>query len=225
LRTLVVGDIHGCFDEFQALLDKVGLSDDDEIIAVGDLVNRGPASDKVLAFFQNMPNTRSIIGNHEHKHLRAVRGDIEPTLSILHTRWLLGNDYGEAVRYMERLPLYIDLPDAWIVHGFWEPGVPLDEQEDRILIGTMGAQDYLETTCDGIWYEHYDGEKPLIVGHKDWSLSAQPFHYQDRVFGLDTGCVYGSKLTGLLLPDFEFFTVPARDVHWQKLMQQHESPS
>ena len=46
---LVVGDIHGCYDELQALLDAAGVADDDEIIALGDVVDRGPASPQVLS--------------------------------------------------------------------------------------------------------------------------------------------------------------------------------
>ncbi|MBV6452010.1 MAG: Bis(5'-nucleosyl)-tetraphosphatase, symmetrical [Anaerolineales bacterium] len=58
MQTLVVGDIHGCFDEFQALLDKAGLTDDDSIVSVGDCVDRGPDTPVVLRFFQEnqMPN-------------------------------------------------------------------------------------------------------------------------------------------------------------------------
>ncbi len=52
MQRLVIGDIHGCYNELMALLDAAALSEDDEIIALGDIVDRGPDSEKVLAFFE-----------------------------------------------------------------------------------------------------------------------------------------------------------------------------
>ena len=72
-RRLIVGDIHGCFDEFQALLDAACLATDDEIIALGDFVDRGPATPQVLDFFRSGPNARSVMGNHERKHVRSYQ--------------------------------------------------------------------------------------------------------------------------------------------------------
>lgn len=51
MQTLVIGDIHGCYDEFQTLLDKAGLTEDDSIVSVGDCVDRGPKTPAVLRFF------------------------------------------------------------------------------------------------------------------------------------------------------------------------------
>ena len=65
MKRLIIGDIHGCFTELQELLDKAGLSPQDEIIALGDIVDRGPDSTKVLDFFRTHPNARSLIGNHD----------------------------------------------------------------------------------------------------------------------------------------------------------------
>lgn len=73
MQTLVIGDIHGCYDEFQALLDKAGLTEGDAIISVGDCVDRGPDTPAVLRFFQEKPNALLIMGNHERKHVRADR--------------------------------------------------------------------------------------------------------------------------------------------------------
>jgi len=80
---LLIGDIHGCYDELQALLDLAGLSGDDEIIALGDIVDRGPATPQVLEFFQTQPNARSLMGNHERKHLRSFRGETKAARSHL----------------------------------------------------------------------------------------------------------------------------------------------
>lgn len=73
MQTLVIGDIHGCYFELQALLDKAGLSNGDSIISLGDFVDRGPETPQVLEFFRQTANTRAIMGNHERKHVRAAR--------------------------------------------------------------------------------------------------------------------------------------------------------
>ena len=92
-RRLIIGDIHGCFEELQELLDRAGLSREDEIIALGDIVDRGPASPPVLEFFQTQPNARSLQGNHERKHIRSHRGEIKPALSQRITRQQFGERY------------------------------------------------------------------------------------------------------------------------------------
>jgi hypothetical protein len=85
----------------------------------------------------------------------------------------------------------------------------------------MGGDKHLRTTYDRPWYELYDGEKPLLVGHHNYSDTDQPFVYRDRVFGLDTDCVTGRVLTGLLLPSFEFVSVPSRTNHWAQVRQRY----
>jgi serine/threonine protein phosphatase 1 len=223
MRYLVVGDIHGCYDEFRELLDKAGLGWDDPIIAIGDIVDRGPDSAGVLRFFQQTPNARSLKGNHEDKHVRSFRGEAEPALSQVLTRRHIGEaDYPAAVTFMEAMPHYLDLPDALLVHAFYEPGVPLSRQRDEMLIGREGAQEQLRK-WGGLWewYKHYDGTKPLIIGHKDYSGEKQPFVYQDRVYGIDTRCYENGALTGLLLPDFRFISVPSRGDYWTALQYKY----
>ncbi len=223
MRTLVIGDIHGCYAELQALLDKSGIGDDDAIVSIGDMVNRGPHNDKTLNFFRRArsPHVRAILGNHERKHIRAYHGDRRPRLSTLLTRWQLGDEYPHAITYMQSLPVYLDLPDALLIHAYWEPGRSLKKQEDRILVGTSGAEEYLNRAYDRAWYELYTAGKPLIVGHRDWSGVMKPFIYKDRVWGIDTRCVYGGSLTGLLLPDFKLVSVPARRDHFAHFLDRY----
>jgi serine/threonine protein phosphatase 1 len=214
MQTLVIGDIHGCYDELHALLDKAALTEGDAIVSVGDCVDRGPDTPAVLAFFQKTPTTFLIMGNHERKHVRAGRHEVKLAQSQKISRVQFGDTYPEALAFMSTLPLYLDLPDALVVHGYVEPGLPLLQQRSTVLCGTMGGDKHLRTAYDRPWYELYDGEKPLHVGHYNYSDTDQPFVYRDRVFGLDTDCVTGRVLTGLLLPSFKFVSVPSRTNHW-----------
>ena len=52
-RQIIIGDIHGCFDEFEALLEEIGITDEDEIISLGDIVDRGPKSVELYEYFKN----------------------------------------------------------------------------------------------------------------------------------------------------------------------------
>lgn len=217
---LVVGDIHGCYQELLDLLDRAGLGPDDTVLAVGDIVDRGPDSGQVLDFFRTRPGARSIQGNHERKHLRAAQGEVRPALSQQITRAQLGDAYPDGLAFLATLPRHLELPEAIVVHGFWEPGVPLAEQRDTVVVGTLSGEAYLTERYGQPWYAHYDGPRPLIVGHHDYRHDGTPLIYRDRVYGLDTGCCYGGRLTGLLLPEFRIVSVPARGNHWQELQRQ-----
>jgi len=219
MQTLVIGDIHGCHDEFQALLDKAGLTDTDLIVSVGDCVDRGPGTPAVMKFFQENPNALLIMGNHERKHVRANRHEVKLARSQKISQIQFGETYPDALAFMGGLPLFLDLPDAWVVHGYFEPGLPLSQQHATVLCGTMGGDKFLRKQFDRPWYELYDGDKPILVGHHNYSNTDQPFVYQDRVFGLDTDCVTGRALTGLLLPSFKFLSVPSRANYWAKIQR------
>ncbi len=126
MKRLIIGDIQGCYTELLELVDKSGVSSDDEIIALGDLVDRGPDSQQVLEFFLTHPNARSIMGNHERKHVRSFRGEVRPALSQQITRRQIGEArYPEAISQMAVLPHYLELPEAILVHAFFEPHVLL----------------------------------------------------------------------------------------------------
>jgi serine/threonine protein phosphatase 1 len=225
MQTLVIGDIHGCYTELQALLDQAALSETDHIISIGDCVDRGPETPEVLRFFREHAQARVIMGNHERKHVRAARHEVKLSRSQQISKLQLGDAYPAAITFMSGLPLYLDLPDALLVHGYFEPGISVENQIPSVLCGTMGGDKHLYAHYDQPWYELYDGEKPVVVGHKNYTGSAQPFVYQDRVFGLDTDCVTGKALTGLLLPVFQFISVPSRGNLWLQVRRMHPKPA
>lgn len=214
MRTLVVGDIHGCYHELLALMERAALTAADQVIALGDVVDRGPQPLAVLELLRARPGARSILGNHERKHVRAALGEIAPARSQRITRLQCADHYAEALAWMAALPPSLSLPEALLVHGFWEPGVPLADQRLNVIVGSVAGERYLLERYGRPWYELYDGPQPLIVGHRDYRADGQPLIYRDRVFALDTGCVYGRALTGLVLPDFQVVSTPSRGQHW-----------
>ncbi len=222
MMTLVIGDIHGCYVELRDLLDKAGLGDDDLILSLGDFVDRGPETLQVLDFFHAHPNAHALMGNHERKHVRAARGELKLSLSQRISKLQLADRYSSEVKWMSALPLYSQLQEALIVHGFFEPNVPLEEQLPSVLCGTLGGAKILHERYDRPWYELYEGDQPIIVGHQNYTDSDQPFIYKDKVFGLDTSCVLGKCLTGILLPSFRIVSVPSRANHWERVRREYK---
>lgn len=221
-QTLVIGDIHGCYDELQMLLEAAALTADDQIIAVGDLIDRGPKPADVIRFFIETPNAHAILGNQDDLHLQAAAGDIRLPKAQKITRLLMGDAlYETTLDYLAELPLYIELPDALIVHGYYKAGIALDDQRDDVLLGTAKRR-IIKTGKRKGWFKKYDGKKPIIVGHRDYSGEKQVFDYEGRVYGIDTRCVYGGALTGVLLPEWRFVRVEAQRNHWRRLRKQYK---
>ena len=226
MKTVIVGDIQGCYQEFLELLTLAGITAEDSIVAVGDLVDRGPDSRSVVEFFRNTPHAKSVLGNHERKHIRWFHGETSPAVSLEIARAEFGKrGYAEAIEFMESLPVFMDLPEAIVVHAFWEPGIALKDQKEHVLVGGASAEKYIQDVCKNRpWWELYDGNKPLIVGHHDYSKQGVPLNYENRVYGIDTGCCYGRALTGLILSDFRLISIPAKKDYWGEIRRKYNQP-
>jgi serine/threonine protein phosphatase 1 len=217
-RTIVIGDIHGCFVELMDLFDRVGLGDDDTVVSVGDLVDRGPDTASVVGWFRARPGAVVVCGNHERKH---VRGTLSYSQQI--ARLQLGPGYADAVAWMGRLPYHHETPEAIVVHAALIPGVPLAETPEDVLCGSAAGERKLEALLGGRrWHEVYEGDEPVVFGHH--VVGPEPLVVRDRVYGIDTGACHGLRLTALVLPSFELVSVPARADHWPQVMRAWQVP-
>lgn len=207
-RTIVLGDIHGCFDELTDLLGVLHLELDDRVIAVGDLITKGPKNRQVLELLMSDRRFSSVVGNHDRKIRQKLRG--EPVRLNKDQRRVvqeLGRDPAPYASYLRSLPFTIDVGSYLIVHAGIRPGVELDKQmaSDMTEIRTMGAN---PPKRRGVaWYSVYRGPQTILFGH--WPAK-QPRRAPFAI-GLDTGCVYGGKLTAFVLESEEFLSVPARE--------------
>jgi hypothetical protein len=208
-RTVIVGDVHGCRWELEALLDRVRFGSGDRLVLVGDLIARGPDSLGVLDVARR---TGAVIvrGNHEQKLLdwrRACRAGEELVLGRTHM------EVARAMRpvdwtLLETSPLWFDLPEhgGRVVHAGVLPGVPIEEQNAHTLmhirtVGVRGdATRNKKARARGIpWATLYAGPPQLVFGHN--ALAGLQLH--PWATGLDTGCVYGGRLTAIVLGDGE----------------------
>lgn len=206
-RTIVVGDIHGCYDELNDLLARTGLGADDRVVAVGDLVAKGEKSRQVLDLFIEDVRFSSVIGNHDLAILRHwLREKKSHKKAHKRARKELKGERARYLEYLASLPTTIDLGTHLVVHAGLRPGVPLCDQsvEDLTELRTLGVD---RTSREGVpWYDVYEGRQTVLFGH--WP--ADEPRRGKRALGLDTGCVYGYRLTAYVVEADELFSVKAR---------------
>jgi|HubBroStandDraft_6_1064221.scaffolds.fasta_scaffold556660_1 hypothetical protein len=197
MRTVVVGDVHGCAGELETLLESVAFAEGDRLVMVGDLVARGPDSRGVLALVRKVGG-RSVLGNHEAKLLawRERGGPVRPVHAVV-AEALSDEDWA----MLGAMPLWIDLPEhgARVVHAGVLPGVPVEQtpREALLTMRTLDPQGRWSDSRDGgaLWGSLYREPLHVVFGHharEDMQL--WPF-----ATGLDTGCVYGGRLSALVL--------------------------
>ena len=217
-RTIFVGDIHGCFQEFLTLLDKLNYDNRvDRLISLGDLVNKGPESAAVLDYFIEN-DIEAVKGNHDEWLWRALTGNspmYKDAEEILRTSQFSRD---ELIAWLEAMPLYIKDENFIAVHAGLSPYCKLkmnkardlftmrfvDTKTHKILTKNNGSDTLVS------WYEEYSflkkGKREVIHGH--WAKK-NVCEY-GRVTGLDTGCVYGGHLTAYLMPSRRFVQVESR---------------
>jgi predicted phosphodiesterase len=205
-RTIVVGDIHGCYDELMALLEKVKLQDSDRVVAVGDLITKGPKSREVLQLFMSDKRFRSVIGNHDLTLRRRWNGeDVKLKKAQKHTNKELKAERDTFAVYLNSLPFIIDLETHLVLHAGLRPQVALHSQTTGDLTQLRSLGPDRESKEGTPWYHVYNGEKIVLFGH--WP-APEP-RRGPKAIGLDTGCVYGYNLTAYIIETDEFVTVPA----------------
>lgn len=211
-RTVVVGDIHGCYDELRELLERIGVGANDHVICVGDLIVKGEKNRAVLELFAGDARFSSVLGNHDRAIMRYWNGEtatLKPSQEKCRAE--LEPERDRFAAYLNSLPRLLDLGAHAVVHAGVRPGVALDEQsiEDLTELRTLGPD---RTSREGVpWYEVYDGEKTVLFGH--WPAS--PPRRGHRAIGLDTGCVYGYSLTAYIVEEDKFISVSARRAYDQ----------
>jgi len=191
-------------------MDKIPIDmDTDRLLFIGDYVDRGPSSYEVVEYLVNLrrrfPAVVFLRGNHEDMLLNYLSGEDRLTFLMNGGRLTL-EDYLNHARgtgngpippehrqFFDQLRLYHETDDYIFVHAGLQPKVPLEKQDPRDLVWIR--QKFI--------YSDYDFGKRVIFGHTPFN---EPFVAANKI-GIDTGAVYGNRLTCVKLPEVEFFSV------------------
>jgi hypothetical protein len=211
--TIVIGDVHGCADELAALIDACAPGRDDSIVCVGDLVAKGPDSRGVLALVRERA-LRSVLGNHDAVVLRAREAAAagKPVTARPGHAALARELSDDDIALLASLPLYLRLPErnVLVVHAGLAPGVALEHQERDVLLNVRTIDNRGKPSsrpdAGALWGSLWPGPELVVFGHHAGGGLQQHPH----AIGLDTGCVYGGRLTAYVLPEGRFVSVPAR---------------
>jgi predicted phosphodiesterase len=230
MTTWIIGDVHGCADELAALLERLAPGPGDDLLSCGDLLHRGPDPLGVIELLE-AHRVRFVLGNHELAVLeRLGRAPGEPAgpRSIpagIGAGELLRGDGGQplcgvndetqrVISFLEgHAGFSIKGPSAtrdgrpwWLVHAGVRPGVRLDEQQPEDLVRLR------RTTGPGrpYWYEAWNGPELVIFGHTHSKVPRiRRRGGRPMAIGIDTGCVYGGRLTAYSPELHEFCQVAA----------------
>jgi len=184
----VVGDVHGCRETLERLLDRLDPTPDELVVFVGDLVRKGPDSAGVVDLVRERPNCLSIRGNNEQKLLDGWKS--------------LVSFSDDDLAYLRSLPVVLSWDGAMVVHGGIDHRKPLAEHSVTELLNARSLH------SDGgyerpFWFETRRESPRIFFGH---TVLAEPFATECAV-GLDTGCVYGGQLTAHTWSTGEFVAV------------------
>ncbi len=199
MRTLIIGDIHGCYDELSSLIEKFNPDSSDKIYCVGDVINRGPFSDKCIKLVKEL-SIITVMGNHEYWYIKSWPFS-DNSVTSFNFRRLEIEDHLE---WMKSLPYYIITNDFIVVHAGFDPSIAFKDNSHDTLVSVR----MLDHT-GAPWFDGYHGSKHIYFGH--WAKLGLMFG--KNVTALDTGCVYGNRLCGYIIEENRLIEVTAKRVY------------
>jgi len=231
--TIVVGDVHGCLDELRRLLATCGFQRGDRLVLAGDLVAKGPDSQGVVQLARE-EGALAVVGNHDDHVLRAravALGTTPPPAKGVRAEHQVVADAlrPEDWAYLEALPTFLRIgyegagaasgdaavddaardAETVVLHAGAVPGVPFEKQtrEHLTTMRSIGHDGQPTKRIEGRpWAAVWPGPEKIIFGHD----AIRGLQRHRLATGLDTGCVYGRRLTALLLPERRLVSVEAR---------------
>ena len=238
----IIGDVHGCYDELLALLGELGYQVEAEAVAdvrdlgikvtppagrravfLGDLVDRGPASPQVLRLVMSMVRDGTALcvpGNHDSKLLRHLNGKkVTANHGLAETLTQLEGEpeafKGQVRQFLDGLVSYYVLDGGKLVVA--HAGLT-EEMQGRNSGAVRAFALYGETTGEtdefGLpvryeWAREYRGRAMVVFGH----TPVPDAEWLNNTIDIDTGCVFGGRLTALRYPERELVAVPAARVY------------
>ena len=234
----IIGDVHGCFDELHALLTDLGYRitaangtihghhpEGRKAVFLGDLVDRGPKVPEVLKLVMSMTESGTALavpGNHDSKLMRKLRGrDVQITHGLAESLQQLENEPPEfkeqVADFIDSLVSHYVLDEGRLVvahAGLKEAlqGRGSGKVRDFALYGeTTGETDEFGLPVRYNWAAEYRGRAVVVYGH---TPVPEP-EWLNGTICIDTGCVFGGKLTALRYPEKELVSVSALRTYYE----------
>ena len=220
MRTIFVGDLHGCIAEFRELLAKVSFdASADRLLLTGDAFSRGPGPLEVWRLIEEL-QPEMILGNHDDRLMSQLRDHREGKKPKFHqpdqasVLEALLPEACELLGWLESLPLYIREEEFLLVHAGINPELGIDgtSRNEFLSIRTWPPRKGVEGPR---WHDHYVNDaddQVLIFGHDApgglvvrSDATGSPY-----LVGLDSGCIYGGELTAFILEEERFVQVDSR---------------
>ncbi|WP_033541012.1 metallophosphoesterase family protein [Planococcus sp. CAU13] len=222
-RTLVISDIHGELELFEELLREAGYNaNEDQLILLGDYVDRGPDSKGVLERVIELKKHGAIVlrGNHDNMMLAAVndepgakerwaRNGAIPTLKsydpgIAGMAFPDSDVFRDQVEFIRQMDYFHETDDYIFVHAGVQPGTPVEQTDPYTLMWIREE-----------FYEAYSGDKTVVFGHTPAFLlrgtdNHAIFFGDNNIIGIDGGAAYGGQLNCLELPGRKSYFVKKR---------------
>jgi serine/threonine protein phosphatase 1 len=209
-RYFAIGDIHGCLESLERLLEKIRPHlnpQEDMLVFIGDYVDRGPdprgVVERLIRLKREYPHVVCLLGNHEDMFLRWVKTGQDLDLYLYNggggtiRSYMEGGKFKlpeEHLRFFESLLLWYETDQYLFVHAGLRPGVPLEKQDPMDLLWIRGE----------FIMSKYDFGKIVIFGH----TPLRQVLIMENKIGIDTGAVYGGELSCVELPSLKIYSVP-----------------
>lgn len=243
-RIAAIGDIHGCWEELEELYHKLCWLSLDEIWHLGDLVDRGPHSGKVIELCRKY-NIKGVKGNHDESIInhwdRVSRGGHAPKNED--KRKTITELVQADIDYLKELPYLhvIDDLNLVLVHGGLYPKIPLYAQptnvcrlqmihpyqpgksvwwgnDAELMFANAKSEEEWRKLGWERWYKVYDHEQDVLFGHSTW---AQPMIWENegygKCIGVDTGSCFGGMVTACIYENsgsFSFLGVKSKKLYY-----------
>lgn len=211
MATLVIGDVHGCSDELRKLW--AAAREPDDIVLVGDLFTKGPDPVGVYELIRRH-EMQAVRGNHDQRLLDVVEGQRPHDT---HGHEVVAKLDADAPGWREWLadrPYVLEIAGWTVVHAALHPSGDLALTTPYTATVLRRWPD--DAPDDPRWWAVYHGDRRVVFGHdaRQGLVEAHPdAEGHPRVIGLDTGCVYGGRLTGRWLEEHRFVSVLAAQAY------------
>lgn len=234
-ENIIIGDTHGCIDEFNALLDKIGYDEKrHRVILVGDLIDRGRDPAGLVAQVRKM-GLECVAANHESKCLRWHKHEIiRKTTGIKNPIEVAKERQKEwealsvdDLAWMASLPPVLNIKENWyVVHAGMEPGVPFEQQDpdtvirmryvdkDGRYVKTKKSREQPEGTK--YWAKKWNQPYNLVFGHHQHSEPTRYRNENNVCVAIDQSCCFGGSLTAFNVERDEFVQVKAMKKYWER---------